>query len=68
MGYIFIVVAAVILIPLVFVLFTSWGGGMKRTPKDEGVMHNGPSSDQPTPKAGNTNQTSTSQAKKIPPG
>jgi hypothetical protein len=69
MGYIAVLVVMVIVVPVLFMLFSKRPvahGETKR--KDHGVTHTQPASDQPTPRSGAVNQISSGATKKIPPG
>jgi hypothetical protein len=69
MGYIALLVVAVILIPVLMMLFARRPASGREAPQpDNGVTHAQPSSDQPTPRSGTVNRIDPAARKKMPPG
>jgi hypothetical protein len=68
-GYILVIVAAVVLVPVLFALFGRRpAGGRRPAQLDHGVTPAQPSSDQPTPRSGRVNEIAPDVTKRIPPG
>jgi hypothetical protein len=69
MGYIAVLVAALILVPLFFLLAGRRPAGNRGDgSSDHGVTPSEPSSDQPTPRANAVNQLAPEAEKQLPPG
>jgi hypothetical protein len=71
MGYIIAVVLLAIVVPLLFLLLsrrTTSAGGLADKQRSRGVTVSRPSSDQPTPRADNLNQSSSDTDRRLPPG
>jgi hypothetical protein len=67
MGYISVIVVAIIVIPLLFLLLGKrpTAAGPQR---DNGVTRAEPASDQPSPGAGTVNQVAPGKERRLPPG
>lgn len=72
MGYIIALVVLLIVVPLLFILFSrrtgAAGGTAVKWRGDRGVTVEQPSSDQPTPRADTVNRASPEAERKLPPG
>lgn len=70
MGYAFMIIALLVLIPVVFILLSRRGGNTGGIRSDtKTTMRDEPSSDQPTPRADPTvNQASAEVGRRLPPG
>lgn len=71
MGYIIAIVLLAIVVPLLFILLsrrTTSAGGLADKQRSRGMTVSQPSSDQPTPRAGNLNQADADADRRLPPG
>ncbi len=67
MGYIAVIVALVVIVPLLFILM----GGRQTSAgarRDHGVTPSEPAADAPTPRADAINQVAPGQERRLPPG
>ena len=69
MGYIIALVLIIVIVPLLFMLLSRRpSGGGSGAPQSGGVTPSLPSSDEPTPGAGNINQGTAEAERRVPPG
>ena len=69
MGYISVIVVAVLIIPILFAFFSRRPvSNRESSQRDHGVTPSRPSSDQPTPRSGAVNRIDPDARKRIPPG
>ncbi len=72
MGYLFIIIALVILVPLIFLFANSrpgvTGRGQRKEIGEPSPVRTKPSADQPTPGAGAVNQGTSEASRRLPPG
>jgi len=71
MGYLFVIIALVILVPLIFIFANSrpgvTGRGQRKDKDEPSPVRTEPSADQPTPGAGRVNQGSSEASQRLPP-
>jgi hypothetical protein len=69
MGYIVVIVVALLIIPILFAFFSKRpASGRELSRSDHGLGPSKPAADQPTPRAGAVNQIEPEASKRIPPG
>ena len=71
MGYIIGLLLLIVVVPLLFMLLsrrTAGSGGMGGKGRSRGVTVSEPSSDQPTPRANETNRAGPEVERRLPPG